>query len=377
MKNTFTNLFRSGILALSIIGVLNIKGKAQDGSGELMRLGDDAKAIMGAYLGPLGESFGVNMNSGWYNTGKPLKTGRFELRLSAPMTMPTLASKTYNPQALLSSEWSAPSEAPTIFGDKDAEPGYITRQFSVTEQGQTHTEEVSIQLPPGALPLNPLPPSLQLSVGLIKGTEVMVRFIPTLKYQGASVASWGLGVKHDVKQWIPVVNKLPFDLSVVAAFSSLNVGYEFGSTTLPVPSGTKAIMNYDQGTTSTYSESMYEGQGISFKNTAWNLNLIVSKKLPFVTPYAGLRYGSSNSILGLDGVYGYVSSARYDPNDPQNPFLEITNFEEGELSVEMPFSQVSANVGVRLKLAIFTFFAEGNFGKYNTYTGGVGIGFMN
>jgi hypothetical protein len=362
MKIGYSIKLATLVVLLTGFGLTNVQ--AQGDAGDFMKGGiKDAELLLGAYLSPFGETLGINMNSGWYNTAQPLKLGRFELRVNVPVSMVGESKRSFNPNAIgLSPGWSIPSEsAPTVFGE-DTSPGNLTK----TIEGQT----IELPLPPGAgVAISPLPPSLQLSVGLVKGTEIMARFIPTLSFGEATLGSWGLGVKHDVKQWIPGVQKLPFDLSVLAAYSQLNIGYDFEERVTPISSDQANQAEFKDGTS--YNENIYEEQRMSFRTSAWNVNLIISKKLSVFTPYAGIRYGSSASNLAMEGTYGYV-----DGFNSVTQRVIVENVKD-PITVRMPHGQLSVNAGFRLKLAIMTIFGEANLGKYTTYTGGIGFGWMN
>jgi hypothetical protein len=47
---------------------------------------ENATTFTGLYLGPMGNSLGNNLNNGWFNTGQAHRLGRFDFRLSIPVT---------------------------------------------------------------------------------------------------------------------------------------------------------------------------------------------------------------------------------------------------------------------------------------------------
>ena len=63
---------------------------------------------------------------------------------------------------------------------------------------------------PGGLNIPLLPvPMVQAGVGLIKNTEIDVRFMPKLEMKNVNIGLWGVGLKHDILQWLPIVDKIP------------------------------------------------------------------------------------------------------------------------------------------------------------------------
>ena len=57
---------------------------------------------------------------------------------------------------------------------------------------------------------------LQAGIGLPLKTEVDFRYSPEIKLKSFNLGLMGIGLKHDLLQWIPVLNKVPIDLSVMA-----------------------------------------------------------------------------------------------------------------------------------------------------------------
>jgi hypothetical protein len=366
-------LLRLSVLIILLSGSCFTISNAQIDAGSFMQGGvQDARSLLNAYLAPFGETFGINMNSGWYNTGQPLKPGRFELRVNVPLSMAGEERQYYNISQLgLSSGWQYERDQQSTMFGPDGDQGTLRKTIGSGSSSYT----IEMPLPPGlGYAFSPIPPSVQFSLGLFKGTELIGRFIPKRSfsipdYGDANINSWGLGVKHSIKQWIPVLNKIPFDLSVLAAYSKMNMGYDLESSILPVTREQSSRAINSDG--SAYSESTYRDQGMAFNTSAWNVNLIISKKLSIFTPYAGIRYGNSSSNLTMTGVYGYVDRI----DNAQR--IVVENLDKDEFSLNMPFTQVSANAGFRLKLAIMTLYGEANFGKYTTYTAGIGLGWMN
>src|SRR6185437_15487191 len=76
-------------------------------------------------------------------------------------------------------------------------------------------------LPKGVIQYIPAP-QIQLTVGLIKNTDVTLRFIPTTKITDdvGSVGMFGVGLKHN---FAPDLSKtLPFDLALAVGYTHLS-----------------------------------------------------------------------------------------------------------------------------------------------------------
>ena len=68
-------------------------------------------------------------------------------------------------------------------------------------------------------------PVLQAGVGLIKNTEIDVRFLPELDLKGLSTGFFGIGVKHDILQWLPIVDKI-YSTYLYKGYTKLSAAFE-------------------------------------------------------------------------------------------------------------------------------------------------------
>jgi hypothetical protein len=283
---------------------------------------EDGKSLIEAYIGPLGNSLGAALNNGWYNTAKPHSLGGFDVTITANIVMVPTDAKTFNISKSNEGAFSG-GETPTILGSggganvtySGAPPGDMPKGFNI--------------------PIIPLP-MLQAGVGLIKGTELDFRYMPELKIGSAGkVGLFGIGLKHDILQWVPIVDKIPIDLSIQAGYTKLSSEIE-----LIDPSATISPQaNLDVSATT--------------------VNLILSKKLLMFTPYLGLGYNSTKTTFNVDGDY---KIAEY--NIEVNELTEI-DFESN--------NNFRANIGFRFNIAVLALQANYTFSEYPTATVGIGI----
>jgi len=172
-------------------------------------------------------------------------------------------------------------------------------------------------------------PMIQAGIGLIKNTAIDIRYMPMLNVGNAvKVNLFGIGVKHDLLQWIPVVgDAIPMSLSIQAGYTNLN------------------------------TELKISDQEVSLNTKATTINLVASRKLLMVTAYAGIGYNSSTT--------SFTADTKFDLNG--------VNFEE---KIEMDFesnNNLRANIGLRLNITLITIQADYTFAKYPTATLGVGV----
>lgn len=402
LKNVHQFAFAAALLTATITS-----SQAQSEMGDFVKGGiDDAEKLLNAYASPLGESFGANLNAGWVNTAAPLKAGRFELKLVANVAFVPKVEQTYNLDALgfrnpvertingetAVEQWQYPNKmAPTIFGSRE-DAGTLTKTLTYQDptSGQTVTEEVAnIPLPTGiGFAFNPIAPAPQLSVGLPLGIEIMGRYLPGVnrtidENQVDFSGIWGLGIKHNIKQWIPGIKKMPFSLSLAVGYSSSQADVSMMTTPPVAPEGAQFADPSLAGTAYTgngIDDASYDGQGVAFRASAWNFNLLASKKVSVLSVYGGLRYAWSRTTFTMKGVYGVAGEPFYNPSDtddPNNGRYTLINTDEDPIQLDMPLSQVGLVGGFRLKLGFLSLFAEGNYSRFSTVSAGLGFGWMN
>ena len=300
----------------------------------------DANTLLQSYLEPGFQGVGYGLNGGWYNTARPHQTLGFELSISASAAIvPTSAQFfTFNNSDYQNVRLSDNNrnQLPTLFGPNLGADDLPELTFLDPDTGD---EVIRISAPTGLgideeLPFNAVPtPMLQLSLGLIKGTDLKVRYVPTTSFgeDDGEVSLFGLGIMHDIKQHIPGIKLLPFDLSVFAGFTNLK-------TTLAVD----AALN----------------QFAELETKGLLVQALVSKKLAFVTAYGGIGYSRATTTFNLLGTYSTETNSYTNP-----------------INLDFENSGMRANVGLRFRLLFFNVFGEYAFQEYNTATVGIGFSF--
>jgi len=278
--------------------------------------------LIEAYFTPMAGSFGAGLNSGWYNTAKPHSLGGFDLTLTLNTVIIPSSAKTFNIKAAGGDIFTSnDTEASTIFGSADA--------TTMTYNNNSTGLDVDFEMPGGfKTPAIPLP-MIQAGIGLIKNTAIDVRYMPMLNVgDNINVNLFGIGIKHDLLQWIPGIgNAIPMSLSLQGGYSSLNTELEI------------------------------LGQEVSLKTKATTINLVASKKLLMVTGYVGFGYNSATTTFTTD--------ANFD--------LGGIQFDE---KVEVAFesnNNLRTNIGLRLNMTVVTIQADYTFAEYPTATLGLGV----
>ena len=288
----------------------------------------EIEQLITSYVSPLPYALGAGLNNAWWTTAKPHKKLGFDISLSiTPIIIPD-AEKSFT----IGNEGSfIGGKTATIFGG--VQDGGAVNHVDYPD------EDDAIPMPNGVGIGFIATPMLQAGIGLPLKTEIDFRYSPEFKTKYFNLGLIGLGVKHDLLQWIPGVSKLPIDLSVMAGHTRLNTGFDI------------------------------QDQGIDLNVKATTINLLLSKKVALLTAYAGIGYNhtSSNIAITLD--------------EQKTSFLksinDLTNINLSELTtIEFEnHTDLKANIGFRLQLTLLTINASYTFTQsgYKLYTAGVGV----
>lgn len=287
---------------------------------------NDAQAFLQEYLNPLGNGLGAITNNGWYNSAKPHKVLGFDATFTLSVLNVSDEKKSFDPNSI-SNFSSSETSTPTILGSGDgAIVQYDGEEFKLPNQKTSFSTLIL--------------PNFNFGLGILKKTELNGRFIPNYKYDlgffgKGEIGMWGVGFKHDLLQWIPIIgNAIPISLSLQAGHTQLN------------------------------SELSILDQEVNIDVQATNLNIILSRKLLMLTGYTSFGYNFSTTTF----------SAGENINDSENFNL---NELEIDLPIEMKFennNEFRANVGLRFNLAVVTINANHTFSKYPVTTLGLGVG---
>lgn len=362
-------------LTTAILSLCLYQASAQSDAATLIKAGTaDANALFNAYAGPLMKSFGAGLNSGWFQTAKPHDFGGFDITISANATFAPTSDQSFDVNSLglqkVKLQAGQDPSAPTVFGSNSNGPNVnIVDKSPITGNDTAIT---SLTLPPG-IGANIFPvPTAQLSVGIGLGTDVSVRFVPNLTIGDVGVGVFGLAVKHDIKQWIPGIKEMPFDLSVMFGYTTANSKVNLAGSSAIKPEreengSDKPYIDYST------AGNEYGGQKIEFKSTAWTSNVIVSKKLGPFTPYLGLGYQNSTTELNLLGTYPITvpcTQSEYMANGGKVAKILDT---KDPVHISGSLNGFRSTLGFRLKLAVLTIHADYTFAAYNVASVGLGL----
>ncbi|MEX0721870.1 MAG: DUF6588 family protein [Balneolaceae bacterium] len=368
--------FIKGLCALAVLSLGTIgSANAQLGdAGAILRAGAaDANILLENYLAPFGKGFGADLNTGWFNTAKTHQTLGFDVNLTVSAAVVPTAGQVIDinsltPQFDQLELTGGSSETPTISGNSDTD----TRLGVYWNDPRTASPQDVLfdfgMVGGTGVPYVPAP-MVQATIGVIKDTDVSLRFIPETEISAmdGSVGLFGFGLKHGINQWLPGGRLLPVDLSV-----------QFGYTSFASNSGFEVYPTENSDTYNEFDLSVWEGQGLELETSATTFNVIAGKTLPFISLYGGVGLEGSTTTIKTPGSFPYTApNENYDPVST-NPEHRIKVIEKIDSPIDINIdgdNSFRAFAGTRIKLAVFQISASYTLANYSSFNVGFGITF--
>ncbi len=325
-------------LLLSLLITASFLAHIEDTHGQLKEIekfldagGDNVEALTKAYLSPLPNGVITGLNSGWTTKAKPTKSLGFSLQLRASFATVPAVEQMFDANTIgLEGISVSPGKSSTIAGE------------NINGQILTLPDNSTLTLPSGInFPYVPTP-MVQANLGLFLGTDVTIRYVPEVDLQDfGSVDLVGVGIKHDLNQWIPGGKLLPIDLTIMAAYTQFNMSID---------------LEFNQGA---------QGQRVESATQAIVTNFLIGKTIPLLSAYAGIGYQLGDFELNMLGDYIIGSGVRQ--STLTDPVSYTQSYNGG----------IHLIAGAQIKLALFRLFAEVTTAEYTTFNGGIGIGLRN
>ncbi len=327
--------------------ICSFNALAQDDLGDFLSGNiKDAESLVGGYVSPALKSLSLGLNQGWYNSAKPHKSFGVDLTITVNAMFVPDDEIWYNPSAALGADASIQHDpasphyplAPTLFGPDGEEnrPHYKVYYNDIEVDdfyGSAGAIDLKKEIGNTVVPV----PMANLGIGLVKGTDLKIRFIPEVDLGDGGMKMFGIGVLHDVKQWIPGIKNMPFDLSGFVGFTKMDFDVKLDNDE-----------NLDQRTELSLTATTVQG--------------LISKKISVLTLYGGAGYNIAKSKLAMKGTYDIDDDPATTSDQIKDPF-----------TIKTAASGPRLTAGFRLKLAVFTLHADYTLQKYSCFTAGFGI----
>ena len=204
---------------------------SQENLEDLLAAGiEDAQRFSEGYITPAAEAMLYNAANGWMQSAEVKGPLKFELSLIGNATFINDDKKTFTLNTadynnLKFRDGSTVKEVATAFGENN--PDIVV--YAEVQNG-VFTEDVEFILPQGLASVNVdvLPTAfLQGRLGIFKATELKLRYFPKIDREDVKVGVFGLGLQHELTQWLPAEKIFPVAISAMIAYSNLNANYDF------------------------------------------------------------------------------------------------------------------------------------------------------
>lgn len=330
--------------------------KAQE-LGNIILAAEDASKLTENYIRPAMNGLMYSMNGGWYTTAKTHKKFGFDLTIEANASFVPKADELFS---FIPSDYqyvtlpNGETSIPTVMSDDDTE---TTVDIRVPYENDTY-KVASFDMPGGIasdLPINAVPaPMVQLGIGLPLNTDIKLRLVPKLNFDDEVQANlFGLGIQHDLMQYFGPLEKLPLHVSVLAAFTNMDVSYKITDE--------DATDNID----------ITDGSA-EFKMNTWTVQALGSLDFKIITIYAGIGYNNGSSSIRVKGDYELT----YDVEDNNGiPLGQVNESISDPVSLNFEGSGIRSTLGARLNLGFFKIFGDYTVQKYNTVSAGIAFSF--
>ncbi len=317
----------------------------------------DLNTLFEHYFEPISQSASYGLNNGWYHTAKTHKKFGFDITISLNAASTPSSKRFFK---FIESEYSGyispngVTELPTAMGkDDETQMNIFVPENSLEYNGvPVKNPEITgtFDMFGGIgddLPLKAIPtPTVQVGLGLPK-TDIKVRYMPEIEVEGVSTNLIGLGLQHDLMQYLGPLEKLPLNVSILGAFTNFSVAY-------------------------TFDDSPINGnnQSAEYSIKAYTFQAIASLDFPVITIYGALGYNIANSSFDMLGEYEIEYVVDTNPN-PTEVTITYTN----PVKADFKANGVRATLGTRLNLGPFKMFGDYTLQKYNTLSVGIALSF--
>ncbi len=351
---TMRNSFRLTLATALLLVFSFYQSKAQEDLVEFFPAGAaDAEILVDKYVAIMAPIVEAGINSAWYTNAQPHK--KFGVEINVAFNTVFIPSEdefwSLAPNELSNTVLTSPADgmAPTTYGPPGIFP--IFQNTGTANNGISYRGTDGNDLKDDFLINAVVVPTLQMGIGIVKDTDLKIRYTPEVTIDGVTFGNYGVGLMHSIKQHIPGLKLLPFGWSLLVGYSQLNGEVDLSG-------------EWDANGTKQFGD---------FKMTGLTIQTVGSKKFSVLTVYGGLGYSFGDTTFDIKG--SYLIDEVTDPvtNLPvtlPDPFTLVDPF-----SYEYEQNSLRATLGLRLKFGPLTLHGDYTVQKTNILSFGLGFSF--
>jgi hypothetical protein len=342
----------------------------------------DLKTVANGYLMPAGKSFSGGLGTDWFNSAEVHSPFGFEVTLDAGVVLIPASDQTFKLAGLTNLQPTNPNitRVPSFGGTGSGvelnlmQPKYLIDGILVNPLWNNGAGIITTFTTPDGVSKYTPTAGVRLTLGLPYVNDVSVRFMPKVAVSGFESYMWGIGVKHNFKQWIPNESVLPFDAACMLTYSRLYVKYAFPFDAQITPD---RILGQGLEYTPDFQLNVYSTQAMKIDAGAMTANIIVSKKLTFASPYLGFGVSKNISDLTMVGIYPTIRGVV--PVISGTSVVAKMQIENVTNPIHISTSEVMPNLTVGMRLNVLnvlfplTFHLQYTLQKYPVASAGFGV----
>ena len=252
---------------------------AQVGVGIFGLAPDDAKE----YSKPLATYFGTYFNSGAYYSADLPQTFQFKFSIIGMYSVIGDGQKTFTPNPGVEGYSSSGSTATFVGGEGTYQigPGGFLAY-------------------PGGFDVSGVGAGIYQLAGSFYGTELMLRFFPSIKINDVTTGLWGIGLKHNLSQWFP---GLPFDLALQVLYNDFNLKNDGGDETEYIMFDSKNFA-INAHASKTFSEMFIVYGGLQYESSSMDLDYYFQDPNDL---YPSIRDTRQSTSVDGDNVFRFTA----------------------------------------------------------------------
>lgn len=194
---------------------------------DLDDLAGDLIFLTGQYVEPAAQATIYQSSSGWFKNAKALNLWEVDLSLQAnALFLPKRKQNFDISEANLVNLGIQGNQTTATI------PTALGGESNVVLEGSIDDEIIEIDAPEGLNQSVFNYFQIQAAIGLWKGTTFITRYSPKIKINKTYYQIFGVGLQHNISQWIPAIDSSKFNLAALVSYSKYNVSDEFSPANL-------------------------------------------------------------------------------------------------------------------------------------------------
>lgn len=212
------------ILGFSFFAGFGLRAQSVQTVLDLNNFVSDALWYADQFITPATDAAVYQASSGWIATPQKAKLWQGNLSLHTNIFFVPKSSRSFAINnadfAFLEIENTSSATLPTAIGNDDQV--YVVGSFTDVPNG-----DIRIKTPEGLDAETVIYPYVQASLGLWQGTEILAKYSYNVKLKKGHYQVYGLGIKHNLSQYVKSLENKNIYLSIFAGVSKEEIAFDF------------------------------------------------------------------------------------------------------------------------------------------------------